>query len=140
MRIVLDTNVIVSGLLWQGTPGEVFDLARENQITICTSSEITTELMGILERPKFKAQLARMKRGSAEVVEGFLEFAEQHPITRFPFIQVASDPSDDMFLACAVAAGAACIVSGDTHLLRLKTFQGIDIISANEFLRGFKKA
>lgn len=139
MRVVLDTNVIVSGLLWQGTPGEIFTLARENQITICTSSEIVEELSEILQRPKFKTKLARTKRSIAEIVAGFLEFAEQHLTTRFPFSQVLADPSDDMFLACAVAVGAAFIVSGDTHLLRLKTFQGVSIVSPNEFLRQFKK-
>ena len=57
MRLVLDTNTVISGLLWQGTPGRLIDAAQEKSITLCTSASLLAELRGVLMRAKFARQL-----------------------------------------------------------------------------------
>ncbi|MEK7208211.1 MAG: putative toxin-antitoxin system toxin component, PIN family [Patescibacteria group bacterium] len=139
MRVVLDTNVVISGLLWKGVPSDILALAQEGRITVCVSADNIVELKETLSRPKFRKALTVTKRSAGEVVNGFLEFAEEHPVARFPSVQIHADPSDDVFLACAITAGASYIISGDKHLLKLQRFRGVDILSASAFLRRFRR-
>lgn len=135
MRVVPDTNTVVSGLLWQGAPHNILGLAREGKITLYTSPTLLAELRDVLNRPKFSA---RLKKVGATPRKLSLEFASLakliHPEPIEPVI--LADPDDDAVLACAIFANAQIITSGDSHLLELKTYRGISILTAREFLDG----
>lgn len=130
MRIVCDTNVLVSGILFGGPPREVLLLASRGRVTNCISGDILSEVEKVLLRPKFKI--------TPEQVSGILmlfrdTFEVVLPVRRFKV--VLSDPDDDRILEAAVAAEAETIVSGDRHLLSIGSWGGIRIVSPGDLLR-----
>lgn len=133
MRVVADTNTVVSGLLWQGSPRQVLDAARAGAIDLFTSTVLLAELEDVLGRDKFAKRLSRANVTPRELVLGYAALATlATPVTIEPI--VVSDPDDDAVLACAMASRAEVIVSGDSDLLSLKEYQGIDILIATELL------
>jgi len=133
MRAVADTNTVISGLLWQGPPRQVLDAAREGRIELYTSAALLAELEEVLVREKFARRLELARISVRELVTGYAALANLvEPIAIPPVI--AEDPDDDAVLACAVAAQAETIASGDSHLLKLKDYQNIPILTAAEFL------
>lgn len=133
MRLVLDTNVVASGLLWQGPPNRLVEEAFDGKIELATSPALLVELDGILKRAKFSNQIAKQSLSVAGLVLRYAELAQLvHPAPITPV--VLRDPDDDHVLACALAASADLIVSGDSRLLELKAYQGIPIVSAAEAL------
>lgn len=127
MRVVLDTNVVVSALLWGGIPERLIRAAEDEGLEIFTSEALLAELAGILGRPKFAAKLAQLNASPAEVVARYRDIAE--PVEAEP-VEGAQlrDPDDAAVLACALAARADAIVSGDDDLLALGNYQGIPIL------------
>jgi putative PIN family toxin of toxin-antitoxin system len=131
-RVVFDTNILISGLLWRGKPYQCLLLARSGivQAVYCPPmlAELTDKLrhtFGFSEN-RIQAVLYDLRRVSTRVdVAGDLRI-------------VAADPDDDKFIECAVAAGAAVIVSGDHHLLDLGKYGDIQILTAAEFLARFQ--
>ena len=138
MKIVLDSNVFISGIFWKGFPNEIIKLAEKGKLEIFTTNEILEELFGVLKREKFKHLFEEGKTNINEVSEKVLELVKicEH-IKGIRIIK--EDPSDDKFLACAISCQASFIVSGDKHLLKLKKFQGILIVSPREFLKLYSK-
>ena len=129
MRLVLDTTTALSGLLWGGTPGRLIDAAEEQRIELASSTALLAELQGVLSREKFAKQLAKRGITVADVFDGYAVLVTiVAPASIAPTI--TRDPADDQVLAAALAARADLIISGDAHLLDLKTFQGIEIITA----------
>jgi putative PIN family toxin of toxin-antitoxin system len=134
MRAVLDTNTIVSGILWRGPPRAVLEAARDGRLVLFTSNELLLELFDVLSRPKFHSRLQVVDMTVDQLVTGFCSLATiVRPATIVPVVE--ADPDDDAVLACAASAGAEVIVSGDSHLLELGTFDGIPVLSAVECLR-----
>lgn len=133
MRLVADTNIVVSGLLWQGAPRQVLDAARARLVTLFTSSALLAELEDVLKRPKLAQRLAA---ANVAVPELLSDYATLATLIEPPLIipTIISDPDDDAVLACAIPASAQAIVSGDSHLLKLRTYQGIVILTAAELL------
>jgi putative PIN family toxin of toxin-antitoxin system len=134
MRIVGDTNTVLSGLLWQGPPRRLLDLARERKVSLRTSLTLVAELAEVIARDKFAERVRAAGLSAAELVEDYERLAEV--ITPQPLpAPVSRDPDDDHVLACAVAGKAELIVSGDKrHLLVLGQYQGIPIRAASEAL------
>ena len=133
MRLVLDTNTVVSGLFWGGLPGQLLDAARAGKVELYTSPALLGELARVLRRRKFSTRVERLSASVDELIEGYGELAQfVRPAAISPV--VLADPEDDHVLACALAAKADFIVSGDSHLLSLKTYQGIAIVGAVEAL------
>ncbi len=129
MRLVLDTNTALSGLLWGGTPGRLIDAAEAGQVELASSAALLAELQGVLSREKFARQLAKRGITVADVFDGYAAIVTLvAPAVIAPTI--TRDPADDQVLAAALAAKADLIVSGDAHLLDLKSFQGIAITTA----------
>ena len=129
MRLVLDTNTALSGLLWGGTPGHLIEAAEAGQVELASSAALLAELQGVLMREKFAGQLARRSLSVADVFDGYAALVMIVTPAAIP-PTVFRDPADDQVLAAALSARAHLIVSGDAHLLDLLSFQGIGIVTA----------
>ncbi|MCW5619571.1 MAG: putative toxin-antitoxin system toxin component, PIN family [Burkholderiales bacterium] len=123
-----DTNVVVSAFLWGGTPRKVLDAARGGTIVLFTSPALIAELEEVLGREQFARRIAQAGSSVAGMTGDYLALAHLVRPTARPL--VARDPDDDHVLACALAAHADLIVSGDRDLLDLKRYQDIEIVSA----------
>lgn len=133
MNIVADTNVIVSAVLWSGPPHRLLPAAEAGLITLYTSPVLLDELAGVLARPKFASRMRKLQITANELVAGYAQLA--HLVLPQPIPQIISqDPSDDVVLATARTATAAYIVSGDPHLLNLKQYEGMQIVSPRYFV------
>ena len=133
MRVVADTNTIVSGLLWQGAPRQVLDAARANKIELFTSAALLAELEDVLKRSKFSERLKRASVKPHDLISGYTALAALVKPKEIAPVVIA-DVDDDAVLACAFAAQAEAIVSGDSHLLKLEKYQDILILTAPELL------
>ncbi len=138
MRLVLDTNTLISGLLWQGTPGKLIDAAYNDQVTLYTSVPLLGELQGVLYRKKFSHQLNKRGLAAEDFFEGYTTLASMVIPAKIDPV-VVRDPDDDHVIACALAAQADLIVSGDSDLLTLKEYQGIPIVDAVTALKQIKQ-
>jgi putative PIN family toxin of toxin-antitoxin system len=137
MKIVLDTNTVISGLFWKGAPRQILDLARDGSISLITSPQLLAELGNVLGRDKFSERLTLAQVTVDELVFGYAALARViRPKPIKPAIK--ADPEDDKVLACAKSSKAEVIVSGDRHLLALEEFEGIRIASADHLLAELK--
>ena len=128
VRIVLDTNILVSGLLYPGKPRRLIDLAVLGMIEIVSSTEMIAELRDVLSREKFGLS----KEGQASMVDYVIGLS--HMTALKSKFKVINDPDDDKVITLAYDGKAGYIVSGDHHLLDLKEFFGIKIIKASRML------
>ena len=134
VRVVLDTNTVVSALVWAGTPYALIEAATEERLELYSSPALIEELTEVLGRAKFAPRLQQAQRSVAQLIEqyrGLVELVE--PASIAP--TVLNDPDDDQVLAAALAAQADLIVSGDEDLRRLGSYQGIPIVSAAQCLQ-----
>ena len=134
MRAVLDTNVVVSGLIWRASPRQVLDAARDKRLTLYTSGVLLDELAEVLSRPHLASVIAENHTSPAFLMQRYGMLAQIVGPAQTARV-VAKDIDDDAVIACALAAQADWIVSGDAHLLNLKHYQGMRIIDAAEALR-----
>lgn len=134
-RAVLDTNVLLSALLFTGRASRIITLLESKAIVMVISREILAEYIRALAYPKFALSDDEVKSLVSEII---LPFAET---VRSPKLLggVCRDPEDDKFLACAKAGQADVIVSGDKELLMLRQFEGIPIKSLSAFLQEVDK-
>lgn len=136
MRILLDTNIVVSALLWQGAPHHLLGaIQRQLGVQLFSSTALLEELADVLGRPSVAKRLALIARTPADLLADYVEAIELVESAEVKPVVVA-DPDDDQVIAAAVAARVDFIVSGDRrHLLPLGSHQGIAIIEAAEALR-----
>lgn len=134
MRLVLDTNVILSGLLWHGAPHEILERVRSGALSLISSPILLAELAEVLGRAKFSTILTRAGLSRQHLLHEMRQFAEMVTPAPLP-VAVCRDPDDDVVLAAALAAQVDLIVSGDADLLDLHEYQGIPIVTAAEALR-----
>lgn len=139
MRIVLDTNTLVSGVISaNGPPRCLLDGARTQTFEICSSTVLLAELLDVLTREKFAARLAQAGLTPLSIVSELRRMAHMVAPDNIPRV-IADDPDDDHVIACAVAAQADLIVSGDKHLHSLGgQYKNIRIVSAVEALEFIK--
>ncbi len=138
MRLVLDTNIIVSALLWFGSPRKLLQLFFNADILLFTSQPILDELRDVLSRPKLRRQISRQPLSVDQLVERYSLLAimvQPQPIPR-----TAPDPDDDIILATAIAAQADYLVTGDKPLLSLGSHAGFEIVTVPHFLARFPAA
>lgn len=133
MRLVLDTNIALSGLLWGGAPGQLIDAAIGQRIELVSSTALLAELQGVLSRDKFAAQLTKRRVTVSRVFDGYVALVLRVSPLAVPRV-IQRDPDDDHVIACAVTAQANAIVSGDSDLSALGSYQGIPIINARRAL------
>lgn len=133
-RLVVDTNVLVSAFLWQGTPGRVIELAGEKEIQLFTSRALLDELVATLSKKKLAKYVAATGLSAAQMLAGYHRIATTVTARQLDE-RVSRDADDDAVLACAWAARADFVVSGDDDLLTLHSFQGIAIVSPADAIR-----
>ncbi|MBI3141017.1 MAG: putative toxin-antitoxin system toxin component, PIN family [Rhodocyclales bacterium] len=134
MRAVIDTNVLVSGLLWHGAPHALLAQVRAGRLILVSSPALLAELENVIGRAKFEAVLTRSNTSRERTLSELRQLAEM--IEPPPLPQpVCRDPDDDHALALALAAQADLIVSGDDDLLTLGRFQGIPIVTPAQALQ-----
>lgn len=128
-HIVLDTNVLISALLFGDHPRQILDMILVGAVDCSLSVPILDEFAGVLQQPKFGFS---SRQAMAVREELSTRCTMVHPSERIRAVD--ADPDDDRILECAVAARADIIVSGDAHLLKLRVHRGIRILSPSEFL------
>ena len=130
MRVVLDTNTLVSGVISpRGAPRRLLDAARAQVFEPCTSATLLAELLDVLSRPQFAARLAQAALTPQGIVTEIRRLAYMVAPQDVPRV-IQADPDDDHVLACALAAHADLIASGDKHLHSLGgQYQGILILA-----------
>jgi putative PIN family toxin of toxin-antitoxin system len=133
-RVVFDTNIWISGLLWRGKPYQCLLLARSGIVQAVYCPPMVAELAQKLR------QVFGFSENRIQAVLHDLRRVAQHVEIAGDLRVVSDDPEDDMFVECAIVAGAQVIVSGDHHLLDLGEYAGIQILSAAEFLTRFAQA
>ncbi|PSB33436.1 putative toxin-antitoxin system toxin component, PIN family [filamentous cyanobacterium Phorm 46] len=133
MRVIIDTNVFVSGWLWGGIPARLFRLARNSQLRICAYEQILAELQNTLSKQKLQAKLQSLGFTVDSLMMGTRVLVEVYPISEIN-VPTLRDRNDNMILATAIAADVDAIVTGDLDLLVLQEYEGIVIVTARDFL------
>lgn len=126
-RVVLDTNVLISGIVFGGKPGEILEMVKNKELSGVTTSVLLAELGDILAK-KFgypRSRVLQIERKMRKI------FRIVHPIK---FISAARDDDDNRVLEGAVEGDCGHVVTGDDDLLSLKSYRGIKIITPAEFL------
>ena len=134
MRITVDTNVLISATFWNGDSSRIMEKVERNEIELVLSKEIIKEFSEVLNykeiQDKIRNKNLEMKRTVAKVVTLSLIV---EPTEKLKVVK--DDPDDDKFIECAKAGNANFIISNDNHLLKLKEFEGIRIVSPSDFLK-----
>ena len=128
IRVVADTNVLISALMFGGLPGSFLDLALLGAVELVTSPVLLDELDEKL-RSKFEVDLS-----DADAIRAKLESCALVVMPGITVEAIAEDPDDNRVLECAMAGDAAYIVSGDRHLLKLGSYKGISILTVRQFM------
>lgn len=125
MRMVLDTNVVISGLLWSGVPRELLRLAYDGRVDLVSSEPLLEELRETLQYRKFLKRLSAASLTVEEVTAQYRLLTDVVQPLATP--RVTHDPDDDVVLGTAVAGQANVVVSGDGHLLQFGQYAGVVI-------------
>jgi uncharacterized protein len=133
MRVVIDTNIWLSALLWGGQPNLIIKLIEKQQIQAISSENILTELTDILQKPKLQKRLSQLQLSADEVVNVAKRLMTLVAIEQI-IIPELRDPKDQMVLATAIAGAVQVVISGDKDLLVLHPYANISIVLPKEFL------
>uniref|UniRef100_B8HMW1 Nucleotide binding protein PINc n=1 Tax=Cyanothece sp. (strain PCC 7425 / ATCC 29141) TaxID=395961 RepID=B8HMW1_CYAP4 len=136
MRVVIDVNVWVSGLLWGGLPGQILSLARNKRITSYISAELLLELKTTLQRDKFRQRLQERNYSVDSLLAIVQAISEIVQISEIA-IPALRDPADAKIMATAITAHAECLITGDQDLLILQEFQGFSILTPTQMLDNY---
>ena len=134
MKLVVDVNVLVSGSLWRGNASLLVDALLDGSARLCSSAPVMAEFEEVLHREKFQKRLEQSGQNAPELVARFRSVALMVEGPDVPAPSALRDPDDTHVLACAAAAGADAIVSGDNDLLSLGTYAGIPILNVRQTL------
>ena len=134
IKVVYDTNIIVSGLIAHaGAPYEALEAWRRREVVLLVSDAIIEEVADVLTRPFFRDK-RHISQSDIERVRQALKMDAMVVSPNIHLEVVENDPDDDRIIECALNGGADYIVSGDHHLLKLERFRSIQIVTAREFL------
>ena len=133
MKIILDTNVLISGIFFKGPPYQILKMWRDGEVDLISSEEIFQEYLSVCERLHEKYPIIDFKE-IIDLIAINAHFYEQKNINQ----QITADPDDDKFITCALAAGVKLIISGDKHLLDVNGYQEIQVITPAEFISKYR--
>jgi putative PIN family toxin of toxin-antitoxin system len=134
VRIVIDTNVLVSGIFWGGVPHRLLSAWIAGEMEVCATPQVLSEYCDVIDR--LAGRCARQdlaKRWKAYLFEHLTLIAESRPY------QGVRDPKDDKFIACALSAGASLLVSGDDDLLTLREVEGVKIVKVSDWHKSHRR-
>ena len=129
LRVVLDTNVLISAILFGGKPRQILEKAIRGEIRLCLSEPILEELNGVLQRSKFGYSPEMVQFILTELI-GIADFVNQTEALHV----ILEDPEDNKILECAVEAKANYIITGDLHLLKINKYLNIEVLNTGAFL------
>ena len=128
-NVVFDTNILISGYLWKGKPRQAIRIIKSGNFSLLYCKESLDELVRVLTI-KFKLEASEVYRIIFDIKsmgKSVTISSKEHPITE--------DPSDNLFINLAIDGNARIIVSGDTHLIKIKEYREIRILAVSEFLK-----
>ena len=134
LKIVLDTNVLISAILFGGKPRSIYELILEGHYKIGISQGIISEFISVLTRPKFDYPRQWLELTVSEIKA----IAEVVVPSRRVFA-ISEDPDDNQIIECALEFGAKYIISGDKHPLKLGEYQGVRILDPATFFELFEE-
>ena len=135
LKVVLDTNVLISAILFGGKPRQILEKAIRGEIRLCLSEPILEELKGVLQRSKFDYSPEMIQVILTELT-GIADFVNPSKTIDV----VLDDPDDNRVLECAVEAEANYVITGDFHLLKLSGYRNIEVLNAGAFLEKLSSA
>jgi putative PIN family toxin of toxin-antitoxin system len=135
MKIVIDTNVAISGLLWSGPPNMILKWARRRIVNIIISEKIVNEFKRVICHERFAHRLKVLLKAPEEVTAYLINISQFVPDPANIPMVILEDPFDNIFLALAEENDARLVVSGDKHLLSIREFRGIHIVKPSEACR-----
>ena len=130
MKVIVDTNVFISGVFFSGPPHQILNAWRDGKIQLAISQEILREYRRVGKIIAEQFPSIDLK----PILDLVTITAELYQTQHLPK-PVCTDPDDDKFLACAIASGSRIIVSGDKHLLKVSGYQGVEILKPHEFIK-----
>ncbi len=134
MKVVLDTNVLVSGLLSPfGNSAEILRIVVSGKIILCFDSRILIEYTEVLQRPKFQFDMSK--------ISDLLKYIEQQGVMTapIPLSQSLSDPFDNAFLEVAIAENVICLITGNIKHFPVKLCKGVQIFTPVQFIEFYRK-
>ena len=132
MKVVVDTNVAVSGLLWAGPPNRILQWARDGRLEIIGCPETTDELRNVLQYEKFYQRIKTLDTTPNQAYAYFMNLISFVPTPEAIPQVIIEDRFDNYFLALALENRAHLIISGDKHLLDLKEYNDVHIVAPSE--------
>jgi putative PIN family toxin of toxin-antitoxin system len=131
VRIVIDTNVLISAIFWTGKPKQLLNKVRHRKVTFITSENLLAELKEVLMRKDKPFKLSDEE--ADRIVSAMRTLAETVPT--HSQVDVCQDERDNKVIECALDGKAECIISGDLHLLGLESFRGVSMMTVSDFLK-----
>ena len=132
MRIVIDTNIIASALFFGGKPYQLLRYVMESRVDVVASKEIVDEYEEIVLRLQRKYPAINSLIPLQDIISKF------EIIRVNSEIHISRDPADDKFISCALDGKCLYIVSGDSDLLDIESYEGIEILTVSDFLNRFE--
>ena len=132
MKIVLDTNVFISGIFFSGLPSQILKSWRQSQVQIVLTEQILVEYQSVAQKVSAKYPSINIE-GIIDLFTIFGEFVETKGITE----SICQDPDDNKFIECAFASQSKLIVSGDKHLLRISGYKKIEVLKPRQFVDNY---
>ena len=131
MRIVIDTNVVASGIVFGGKPERLLELAIKNDVEMCVSPQILAEYDEIIARLSAKYPNRAIAISLKDLTDNALLVSPSQTVT------VCRDPDDNKFIECAMEGKCLYIVSGDNDLLDLRSYADVEIVTVAEFFEQY---
>ena len=138
VKVVLDTNVVISSLLWRGIPHDILSMIEEGRIEYYATIEMLNELEEVLVREKFSTRIAKLQTSVEEIMLGLINLVNIVKLKKkinLKSRELPTDEDDIIFIQCAINAEVHYIISGDKHLLNLVKVRGIPILEPEEFVQ-----
>lgn len=132
MRVVVDTNVAVSGLLWHGPPNQILKWAQRDFLKILACDETINELSRVINYARFNKRLSSLEFTTEQAIAYFMNLVFFVPTPREIPRKINADPFDNLFLALASENVASLLISGDMHILSQKEYDNIQIVTPSE--------